>query len=202
NATATWQFGGLSAGTYDVQAYWPSIGGNAPDASYSLYEGPTLLATVQADQSRGSGFQTVATVSLHGAGPLQVVVHGSNKGFVVADAVKVATPVPPIDLNWSGGGVTVPATVDNRLPFTIDRTYTVTGADVARPLTIAYYAKPVGVAGGVILLGTETITDPFALTAGTHAGTSPPLMFASHSNTTPPLTLPPRRPRAREAGLD
>jgi ELWxxDGT repeat protein len=191
NNTATWQVTGLAAGYYAVQASWDAASNQATDAPYAVYDGSTLLATVPVDQTQkasgvsygGVPFQTLATVAV-GSGTLKVVLSntGTNGTYIDADAVRVAAlPPPVVDLNWAaaGAGISGPATVTTPTTFTVSRTYDIAGGTAPGSFTIAYYASassdPKQDLSKATLLGTETVSAAADLTAGNHAGTSPPL---------------------------
>jgi len=112
--TATWQVPGLTAGAYVVQAAWsPPAPDHATNATYRIYDGSTLLATVPVNQQvnssgvvvAGTSFQTLATVSVSGSNPLRVALGDDANGIVVADAVRVvaATSRPAIVDNGAAG---------------------------------------------------------------------------------------------------
>jgi subtilisin family serine protease len=187
--TATWQATGLAAGYYTVQATWNGDSNHASNAPYSIYDGSTLLLTVRVDQRPnpsgtvvgGVAFQNLAAVQL-ASGTLKVVLSDDATGYVVADAVRlVPLPPPTVDLNWSGGGLSGPSTADAGTPFTLARTYTVSGTPAPADFTIAYYASTDAVLGNAddVLLGTETITAAADKAVGSHPGSSPALQFAT-----------------------
>jgi hypothetical protein len=86
-----------------------------------------------------------------------------------------------VDLNWSGGGITGPANAILQSPFTVRRTYTISGAASPASFTIAYYASLDTTLGNAddILLGTETISAAADLSAGVHSGSSPGVQLAA-----------------------
>jgi hypothetical protein len=184
--TASWQVSGLTAGYYTVQATWNASSNHASNATYSIYDGGTLLRTVTVDQRSapagtttvgGVVFQDLASVHVT-SGTIRVVLSDAADGYVVADAVRFQSILAPVvDLNWLSGGISAQATADAQTPFTINRAYTVTGANVTTPFTINYYAStsPTFNAGSAILLGTETISAAADMTVGVHAGVSPSL---------------------------
>jgi hypothetical protein len=188
SATATWQATGLASGAYLVQATWNSYPNHATNAPFSIYDGNTLLTTVQVNQQptptadatvNGIPFQTIATVTVS-SGTLRVVLSNNANGYVVADALRIApTVAPTIDLNWSGGGLSgVPTTATTSAPFTVTRAYTVSnsGSSTVPSFTIGYYASPDGTLANASLIGSETV--PAGQAAGTYTGTSPPLQFS------------------------
>ena len=70
------------------------------------------------------------------------------------------TGPPVVDLNWSSGGISGPATANSQSTFTVSRTYTIAGAATGGSFTIAYYASTDTTFGDAndIILGTETIS--------------------------------------------
>ena len=50
--TATWQVGSLAAGSYDVQMTWTAVANHATNATYSVFDGATLLGTVTVNQQQ------------------------------------------------------------------------------------------------------------------------------------------------------
>lgn len=181
--TAAWEITGLSSGGYEVQVTWVAEGNRAADAPYRIYEGGTLRRTVRINQRlapagsnvNGIVFQTVGVMTVTG-GSLRVVLGNDANGYVIADAVRIV-PVPPpvIDLNWSGGGISAPATADTQTPFTITRNYAISGESATQNFTISYHASRDLVLGNVddIALGTETISAAADKTVGNHSGSSP-----------------------------
>jgi glucose/arabinose dehydrogenase len=96
--TATWQFTGLLAGTYEVDATWTFAPNNrASNAPYSVYDGNTLLATVRVDQRQapagsvvnGFTFQSLGAYHIT-SGTLRVVLSNDADNYVLADAMRVA----------------------------------------------------------------------------------------------------------------
>jgi hypothetical protein len=190
--TATWQASGLATGLYQVQATWHPYNNEATNAPYAIYDGTTLLQTVPVNQTQtatgasfgGVSFQTLATVNIT-SGTLKVVLSNTGNGtYIVADAVRIApAPVSSTDLNWSatGDGITGPTTVSAQTPFTISRTYTISGAAAPAKFTIAYYASTSASLSQnfsqATLLGTETLSASTDLALGNHSGTSPSLQL-------------------------
>ncbi|WP_406700496.1 Ig-like domain-containing protein [Singulisphaera sp. Ch08] len=183
---ATWQQAGLSAGYYDVQVTWLAGTNRASNATYLIYDGSTLVRTVQVDQRNaptgtvvgGTTFQSLGSVSIS-SGTLKVVLTNNANNYVIADAVRFAPVAPPtFDLNWSGGGVVAPANADTQTPFTVTRTYNIADTAATADFVISYYASTDAILGNGddVLLATETITGA-GKTVGTHAGASPALQF-------------------------
>jgi subtilisin family serine protease len=187
--TATWQQAGLAAGNYQVQATWRAEPNRATNAPYRIYDGTTLLATARINQQlapsgttiNGFVFQSLGTFAVT-SGTLRVVLGNDANNYVIADAVRLV-PLPPatMDLNWSGGGITGPATTATQTPFTISRTYTISGGPAASNFAIAYYASSDATFGNAddVLLGTETVSASADKAVGTHSGTSPSLQFTA-----------------------
>jgi uncharacterized protein (DUF2141 family) len=192
-ATASWQVTGLQPGTYTVAATWDTNANHATNAPYSIYDGSTLLTTVDANQTEspvgatagGVEFQTLATVTVD-SGTLNVVLGNNANGVVVANAIEVSlVGSPTIDLNWTGGGISgSPATIAAATPFQVSSTYTITNT-VSGGLTpvvfsIGYYASTNGQLSGATLLGRQIIAAGQA--AGTYTVTSPSLQFPTAGN--------------------
>ncbi len=97
---ASWELGELAPGSYTVQATWTEGADRASNATYRLYDGATLAATIRADQRQtpsglavqGVRFQELTTIQV-GSGRLLVAVDDAADGIVIADAVRVV-PVP------------------------------------------------------------------------------------------------------------
>jgi subtilisin family serine protease/uncharacterized protein YigE (DUF2233 family) len=187
--TASWQTSGLAAGYYQVQATWTADGNHATNAPFSIYDGATLLQTVPVNQAPapsgtsvgGVTFQTITTVQVT-SGTLRVVLSDAGNGYVVADAVRIVPlPPPTVDLNWSGGGITGPASTDFQSTFTVSRTYTVAGDVPSANFNIAYYASTDATFGNSddVLIGTETISAAADKTIGNHSGTSSNLQITT-----------------------
>ncbi len=83
------------------------------------------------------------------------------------------------DLNWTGGSLTGPASVNSGASFTVTRSYNIAGGPVLNNFTIAYYAysQPTLDTSKATLLATETINTAAGLTTGLHTGTSPNLQI-------------------------
>ena len=93
--TATWQATGLAAGTYDVEMTWTAYSNRATNATYQVFDGTTLLATVQVNQQvtptggltvNGMPFQSLGHFTIN-SGTLTVVVSDNANGYVIADAM-------------------------------------------------------------------------------------------------------------------
>ncbi len=93
--TATWQLTGLASGTYDVQVTWNVVSNHATNATYSVYDGSTLLGTVTVNQQlapsgptvNGRPFQSLGLFQVT-SGTLEVVLTDSANGYVIADAAR------------------------------------------------------------------------------------------------------------------
>jgi ELWxxDGT repeat protein/autotransporter-associated beta strand protein len=106
--TATWQTTGLPSGLYDVEMTWVAYSNRATNATYSVYDGSTLLGTLQINQQLapmggstvgGVPFQSLGRFPI-GSGTLKVVLSDNANGYVIADAMLAQT-------------TTLPALVDN-----------------------------------------------------------------------------------------
>ncbi len=114
----------------------------------------------------GATFQTLASVNIS-SGTLKVVLSntGTNNSYIIANAVRIASvPATSTDLNWtgSGGGISGPSTASTQATFTINRTFTVSGAAAPSSFAIAYYASTSPSLSQdlsqAIYLGSETIS--------------------------------------------
>jgi hypothetical protein len=99
----------------------------------------------------------------------------NNNVVQAPNEIWVNNAAPLVDLNWTGGGITTPGTTLTNESFTIDRSYTIAGADAPRDFSIGYYRSTNPIFGDAddVLLGTETLGDMADRTVGTHLGTSP-----------------------------
>src|SRR5262249_20464001 len=97
--TASWQLTGLAAGSYDVQMTWNVVANHATNATYSVYDGNTLLGTVTVNQQQapsgptvnGSIFQSLGPFTLS-SGTLTVTLSDNANGYVIADAFRAVEP--------------------------------------------------------------------------------------------------------------
>jgi subtilase family serine protease len=112
NNTATWQTNGLAPGVYDVQVDWTAYSNRADNATYKVYDGATLLATVHVDQQLapatgatvgGVTFQSLGRFTI-GSGTLNVVLSDNADGYVIADAMLVELATLPAVVDNSQGG--------------------------------------------------------------------------------------------------
>jgi hypothetical protein len=87
--TATWHFD-VTAGSYDIFAWWTAGTNRPPDAPYRIYNNGAELGTHRLDQKKDGGqFNLLGTYALE-AGTLEVVLGNDvTTGYVIADAVKV-----------------------------------------------------------------------------------------------------------------
>ncbi|HZT83019.1 MAG TPA: hypothetical protein VFA26_22505, partial [Gemmataceae bacterium] len=93
--TATWQLTGLASGTYDAQMTWNVVSNHATNATYSVYDGNTLLGTVTVNQQQtpsgatvnGTPFQSLGHFTI-ASGTLKVVLTDNANGYVIADAFR------------------------------------------------------------------------------------------------------------------
>jgi hypothetical protein len=102
--SATWQFTGLAAGSYVIEATWNTDTQHASDAPYQFFDNTTLIGSVQVSQRIASSggptlggvtFQVLATVTVN-SGTLNVTLtDNGTDGNVIADAVRVVTAPGP-----------------------------------------------------------------------------------------------------------
>src|SRR5262249_12938299 len=177
----------LASGNYEIQATWNADGNHATNASFSFYNGTTLVQTVQVNQAPapsgpsvgGVTFQSLGTVQITG-GTLKVSPSDAANGDRGAGAIRyIPLPPPSNDLSWSG--ITGPTSTDFQSKFTISRNYTVTGTPITNDFAISYYASTDATLGNGddMLLGSETITAATDKTVGSHSGTSPNLQIST-----------------------
>jgi hypothetical protein len=182
---ANWRFGGLAASEYRVQVNWTNTPRASINAVFYVYDGTTLLATVDLNerqapvgvQAGGVTYQSLGVFEVD-SGQLKVVGINAVGGTGITRAVRiVAAPPPATDLNWSNDGLDSRATAEVGSPFTITRSYTVSGEDVKHDFTIGYFISPDSTFGdgNETLVDTETISAASAGTVGTYQGSSPPL---------------------------
>jgi hypothetical protein len=184
-ATASWQLTDLSGGDYEVEATWVAGSAEALSAPWNIYDGNTLVASVFLNNTQaplgssinGRPFQPIATVHIT-SGILKIVVSETPTGQVAVDAVRVlsVSVVPStVDLNWTNGGLSnLPTSVASQAPFTVNRTYTISGDNITSSFTIGYYASTDQTFGNSddLLMGTETISAAADLAVGSHSGIS------------------------------
>ncbi len=99
---ATWAFGSLTPGTYQVSATWYAFSNRASNAPYAVYDGATLLATVPCNQQLppsdftegGVGWKVLGTFAITG-NTLTVTLTNAANQYVVADAIRIVSTAPP-----------------------------------------------------------------------------------------------------------
>jgi hypothetical protein len=97
--TAAFQLTGLGVRQYDVGVTWTAAANRATNATYKVYDGTTLIATVSVNQqnaptgvtSGGVKFFSLGQFNIS-SGTLKVVLSDAANGVVVADAIRV-TPL-------------------------------------------------------------------------------------------------------------
>ncbi len=191
SSTATWQLTGLAAGSYDAQVTWTAVANHASNATYSVYDGSTLLANVTVNQQRAPSGTTVNGVPFQSlghfpisSGTLRIVLSDGANGYVIADALSV-TAVPAVPLVQvtagsqavaPGGSVALSALVGQ----SASQTFTLTNTGAAT-LTLS---GPITLPAGFILtsdLGTTSLAPGQSTTfavqldtsaAGSYSGTA------------------------------
>ncbi len=125
-----WTFTDLPLGSYQVFTKWIPFVNRATNAPYSIYDGPTPLATVRVnqqvmpagDESDGVLWQPLGTWSTT-TGMLNVRLNDNANGYVVGDAVRLVlngiAPQQP-EMNVDGFGVSIPT--GDTLPADADGT--------------------------------------------------------------------------------
>jgi hypothetical protein len=112
--TATWQTSSLTSGEYDVEVTWTPYVNRADNAKYQVYDGSTLLGTVQVDQQlaptgglneNGVAFQSLGRFSIT-SGTVKVVLSDNADGYVIANAMAVQPATTPALLDNSQYGYT------------------------------------------------------------------------------------------------
>jgi uncharacterized repeat protein (TIGR01451 family) len=96
SGSATWTFGSLPSGAYQVFTKWIPFSNRATNAPYTILDGATPLATVQVnqrlmpvgDQSNAVVWQSLGTF-VTTTGILAVRLGDNANGYVVADAVRI-----------------------------------------------------------------------------------------------------------------
>src|SRR5262249_27954110 len=107
------------------------------------------------------------------------------QGMVVSggrlDLAKAILPPPVIDLNWTGGSITGPSANDWFTPFTVNRTYNISGEAAKNDFSISYYASNDTIFGNAddLLIGSETVSSAAGKSLGTHSGTSTALQITN-----------------------
>ncbi len=102
---ATWAFGSLPNGQYEVFAKWAAFSNRASNAPYTILDGLAPRGTVTidqriaptGDQSNGITWQSLGLFSISN-GSLSVSLGDNANGLVVADAIRiVADGIPPAE---------------------------------------------------------------------------------------------------------
>jgi hypothetical protein len=94
---ATFSFGGIAPGTYDIFGAWPTSPSNASNAPYRVYDGTTLRAMALVNQQAAPVYPVfnsfdrswIARVYC-ASGTIRVVLSNDSDAPVVADAVAVS----------------------------------------------------------------------------------------------------------------
>jgi hypothetical protein len=103
--SATWNFGSVPNGEYEVFAKWIAFGNRASNAPYTILDGLAPRGTVTidqrvaptGDQSNGITWQSLGFFSISN-GSLSVRLADNANGYVVADAIRiVAGGIPPAE---------------------------------------------------------------------------------------------------------
>jgi len=103
--SATWDFGGLPNGDYEVFAKWSAFNNRASNAPYTIFDGLTQRGTVTVDQriapagdqSGGTTWQSLGLFPIVN-GSLSVRLADNANGIVVADAIRiVGGGIPPAE---------------------------------------------------------------------------------------------------------
>jgi PKD repeat protein len=124
-ASAIWQGNGLTPGTYIVQATWSGSANHASAATYSIYDGNTLVQTATISQTvdpvgpvfGGVPFQTLANITLN-SGTIRVVVVNQGGGQLVADAIRVAPAAAAPTATFSGPASVIAGSTSTQVTFT------------------------------------------------------------------------------------
>jgi glucose/arabinose dehydrogenase len=160
---ASWQVTGVPQGTFSVWATW--MWGNT-NATYQIFDGPTLRATVGVNQSQEPNgptfgnrpFQPLGTNIVTNSGTVRVELLAAppSGGWVLADAVRFLLPTP------SGPIVTIAATDpdasepgSNTGTFTVSRT-----GSTGSALTVNYAISGTATNGGDYQMLTGTVQIP------------------------------------------
>jgi extracellular elastinolytic metalloproteinase len=165
NGKAIWQVNGVPQGTFSVWATW--MWGNT-NATYQIFDGATLRATVTFNQSNEpSGptfgnrpFQPLGSNIITNSGTVRVELAAAppGGGWVLADAVRFLLPTPTGPVVTiaatdpdAGEGVTLP----NTGTFTVSRT-----GSTASALTVNYAISGTATNGGDYQMLTGTVQIP------------------------------------------
>ena len=103
---AIWTFQGWDANTdYRVWTTWVASSSRASNAPFAVFDNTTALGTVRLNQQTspasvtldGRAWQTVGTYRA-ASGKLVVQLSDDANGSVIADAVGIGTPCPPLQV--------------------------------------------------------------------------------------------------------
>jgi subtilisin family serine protease/uncharacterized protein (DUF2141 family) len=179
-------FSNYGAKSVDLGAPGVDILSTTRNNTYSVFSGTSMatphvtgvLALVRSLHPDWTYSQVIAQV-LNNVDP-DPALQGKTVTGGRLDAARAILPPPTVDLNWAGGGVSGPASVAANTPFTINRTYAISGGAADHDFTITYYASKDTTLGNAddVLLGSEVISAAGDKTVGTHAGVSPAFQFS------------------------
>ena len=93
---ASWTFGGLTQGRYEVFASWVAHGNRASNAPFTILDGGSSVATVRVNQRQspddltagGQTWERLGTFQID-AGILSVSLSDDANGYVIADAIRI-----------------------------------------------------------------------------------------------------------------
>lgn len=96
NQTATWTMSGMTPAWYDIRLTWMAAANLASNATFTIYDGETLVGTYTLDQRaapsgatfQNRAWQTLAMVVIQ-SGTAKVQLSTEADGPVVADAVRM-----------------------------------------------------------------------------------------------------------------
>jgi hypothetical protein len=127
--TATWTFGNLPAGQYEVFARWSAFGNRATNAPYTILDGATSRGTVLVNQtlapagdlSNGVTWQSLGSYQIT-LGSLSARLSDNANGYVIADAIRIVgspvAPKPEMDVEGLGRSIgtgdATPSALDGR----------------------------------------------------------------------------------------
>ena len=126
--TATWAFGGILPGQYQVFARWIAFSTFASNAPYTVFDGSTSQGTVRVNQqllptgdsSNGVVWQSLGTYN-NTTGTLKVQLGDNANGYVISDAIRIVAggigaQVPEMDVSSQdvsiGDGASAPQFTD------------------------------------------------------------------------------------------
>ena len=160
---ASWNFPDLPACWYEVYLTWTAQGDQATDASYVVYDGDTVVDTIEVNQqtapqgemAEGWVWQLVGSYRIT-TGQMRVVLSDDADGYVVADAVRI---VDPLTLYWDANGSSAGVGGTGTWDTTSQRWRS---GSTSGPLT-TWVAGSIAVFGSTA--GTVTIPDGVAISA-------------------------------------